>query len=312
MPRWRCSAGTWTRPDNGGRRSTALPAPPLAFRVDTGLRESELRLWLGEPAAAFDQLHALLVQTAGAAPPSWSGPLLILAIRACADLAEQARADRNADELAAAQTHADQLSALHQQVTEDPFTPGPRRLTAHADGLMWQAEWSRLRSESDPRLWERAASAWDARTRPHRAAYARWRQAEALLARPGGRAAAAPELRTAAGQAAQHVPLSTVIHDLARRARIDLSQPGRPAEPDQPPATHRFGLTDRELAVLQLIAQGKTNPEIAAALFISPKTASVHVTHILRKLDVTTRVQAATIAERAGLLTADAAHPGVR
>ena len=285
----------------------ALPAPPLAFRVDAGLRESELHLWLGEPAAAYKLAHLLLVETAAAAPPSWSGPLLILAIRACADLAELARADRNADALAGAQAHADQLSALHQQVPEDPFTPGPGLLTAQADGLTWQAEWSRLRGEADPTLWERAAAAWDTLTRPHRAAYARWRQAEALLAKPGGRAAAAPELRTAAGQAVRHLPLSTAIRDLARRARIDLSQPDQPAEPEQPPATRTFGLTDRELAVLQLLAQGKTNPEIGAALFISTKTASVHVTHILRKLEVTTRVQAATVAERAGLLTANRA-----
>jgi DNA-binding CsgD family transcriptional regulator len=61
-------------------------------------------------------------------------------------------------------------------------------------------------------------------------------------------------------------------------------------------------LTDRELDVVRLLGQGKTNPEIAAALFISPRTAGVHVTHILRKLDATTRVQAATIAERVGLL----------
>jgi predicted ATPase len=49
----------------------------------------------------------------------------------------------------------------------------------------------------------------------------------------------------------------------------------------------------------------KTNSEIGAALFISRKTASVHVTNILRKLGVTTRVQAAAVAERAGLLLAD-------
>jgi DNA-binding CsgD family transcriptional regulator len=56
--------------------------------------------------------------------------------------------------------------------------------------------------------------------------------------------------------------------------------------------------------VLRLLGQGKTNPEIAAALFISPRTAGFHVTNILRKLGTTTRVQAATIAERAGLLAA--------
>jgi DNA-binding NarL/FixJ family response regulator len=64
-------------------------------------------------------------------------------------------------------------------------------------------------------------------------------------------------------------------------------------------------LTERELAVLRLLGQGHTNAEIGRMLFISPKTASVHVTNILRKLGAGSRVQAATIAERAGLLDQD-------
>ncbi len=108
----------------------------------------------------------------------------------------------------------------------------------------------------------------------------------------------------------EHVPLTTAIQDLARRARIDLSAPVQPVPRDESAATRPFGLTDRELDVLRLLGQGKTNPEIAAALFISPRTAGVHVTHILRKLDATTRVQAATIADRAGLLAAEPARPG--
>ena len=71
------------------------------------------------------------------------------------------------------------------------------------------------------------------------------------------------------------------------------------------PAPRAFGLTDRELSILKLLAEGKTNAEIGAELYISAKTASVHVTHILRKLGVTSRVQAATVAERAGLLDAE-------
>jgi DNA-binding CsgD family transcriptional regulator len=70
--------------------------------------------------------------------------------------------------------------------------------------------------------------------------------------------------------------------------RIDLSAPAAPVRRDEPAATVAFGLTERELDVLRLLGQGKTNPEIAAALFISPRTAGVHVTHILRKLDATT------------------------
>jgi DNA-binding NarL/FixJ family response regulator len=87
------------------------------------------------------------------------------------------------------------------------------------------------------------------------------------------------------------------IHDLARRARIDLTEPGHVIQHEEPPAG-----PDRELAVLQLVSEGKTNSEIGAALYISRKTASVHVGNILRRLGVSTRVQAAALAERAGLV----------
>ena len=61
----------------------------------------------------------------------------------------------------------------------------------------------------------------------------------------------------------------------------------------------RYGLTDRELTVLRLLAAGRTNPQIGAELYISTSTASVHVSNILRKLGVPGRVQAAALAERA-------------
>ena len=169
----------------------------------------------------------------------------------------------------------------------------------------WRAELSRAGNNPDATLWGRAAEAWEGLDRPHRAAYARWRQAEALLAKPDGRSAAAPILRRAAEQAVEHVPLATAIADLARRARIDLTPTQTTTTSASTLAEARPGklnLTDRELAVLRLLADGKTNVEIGAALFMSGKTASVHVTHILRKLGVTTRVQAAAVAERAGLL----------
>jgi DNA-binding NarL/FixJ family response regulator len=104
------------------------------------------------------------------------------------------------------------------------------------------------------------------------------------------------------------VPLLTAIQDLARRARIDLDA-AEPVRQDEPATVRAFGLTDRERDVLRLLGQGNTNPEIAAALFISPRTVGVHVASILRKLDATTRVQAATTAERAGLLSADPRRP---
>src|SRR5260370_268858 len=89
---------------------------------------------------------------------------------------------------------------------------------------------------------------------------------------------------------------------LAGRARIPLGQPGE--DPDAPaapgragraqiPEPERLGLTTRELEVLRLVAAGRSNRDIADELFISVKTASVHVSNILGKLGVTSRGQAA-------------------
>jgi DNA-binding CsgD family transcriptional regulator len=192
---------------------------------------------------------------------------------------------------------------------EVPFRGHPYVASIPAARATWDAERARAAGASDPAAWSVAAQHWETFDYRHRAGYARWRQAEALLASPhGGKTVAATVLSTAAGLAVEHVPLMTAIRDLARRARIDLSVPAGPVPQNETAAAHAFGLTDRELDVLRLLGQGKTNPEIAAALFISPRTAGVHVTHILRKLDAATRVQAATIAERAGLLSAEI-HP---
>jgi DNA-binding CsgD family transcriptional regulator len=61
-------------------------------------------------------------------------------------------------------------------------------------------------------------------------------------------------------------------------------------------------LTEREREVLQLVAGGATNRAVGQRLFISPKTASVHVSRILTKLDATTRTEAAALAHAAGLV----------
>jgi DNA-binding NarL/FixJ family response regulator len=93
-------------------------------------------------------------------------------------------------------------------------------------------------------------------------------------------------------------PLSRQLELLAERARLDLASPD-PAQRDVEPGMQEvLGLTPREAEVLTLVARGLTNREIAAALVISVKTASAHVSHILRKLDVPTRVEAAALAHR--------------
>jgi DNA-binding NarL/FixJ family response regulator len=93
------------------------------------------------------------------------------------------------------------------------------------------------------------------------------------------------------------------VQALARRVRLDLAphaQATAPAAGAAAPAA-QLGLTPREVEVLALVTAGRSNRQIAQALFISPKTASVHVSNILAKLGVAGRVEAAAIAHRQGL-----------
>jgi DNA-binding NarL/FixJ family response regulator len=118
-----------------------------------------------------------------------------------------------------------------------------------------------------------------------------------MVALGARRAEAGVALRQAYAVAARigAAPLARELELLAGRARLDL------AEPEAKPVDgHVLGLTAREAEVLALVAQGLTNRDIAAALVISVKTASVHVSHILRKLDAPNRSEAAAIAHRVG------------
>jgi DNA-binding CsgD family transcriptional regulator len=272
---------------------------------ELGQRFAEVAVWAERPTEALEEVKRLLERLEDTNWVIFCGWLLAVGMRACADLAEQVRARRDEPAGRAALAAADDLVAWVNREHEVPFTDHPYVATIPAARATWDAERSRTAGASDPAAWSAAADQWKALDYRHRAGYCWWRQAEALLATPhADRAAVTTVLSTAAGLAREHVPLMTAIQDLARRARIDLDAATPQAQPDEPPTARAFGLTDRELEVLRLLGQGKTNPEIAAALFISPRTAGVHVTHILRKLDATTRVQAATVAERAGLLDA--------
>jgi DNA-binding CsgD family transcriptional regulator len=157
-----------------------------------------------------------------------------------------------------------------------------------------EAEATRLMGPSDPALWRAAVQAWELVPAPHRAAYARLRLAEALLGRPGQRQQAQTELGAAREVAVQMGArvLAEEAGQLATRARLGPAVAGTPA-----PADH-FGLTQWERDVLGLVCAGRTNRQIAAQLFISPKTAALHVSHILAKLGVTTRGEAAALAHQ--------------
>jgi pentatricopeptide repeat protein len=143
--------------------------------------------------------------------------------------------------------------------------------------------------------WAEAVDACRLAGDPYPLTYALVRHAERLCTQ-GDRDGAAAPLGEAIGlaEALGAAPLLDHARSLARRARVPLDD-GAPA--DEP----RFGLTNREREVLQLLAEGRSNPQIAEALFISRKTASVHVSNILGKLGVANRGEAAAVAHRHGL-----------
>src|SRR5262249_31441545 len=146
-----------------------------------------------------------------------------------------------------------------------------------------------------------AASAWAALAEPQQEAYVLVRAASAASA-GGNRDAAAFRLGRAADLAGRlgARPLLEQISLLARPARVDL--PALRGQQTQPAGAAPLGLTERELEVLRLVASGRSNRDIATELFISPKTASVHVSNILAKLGVSSRGEAAALAYRQHLL----------
>jgi DNA-binding CsgD family transcriptional regulator/tetratricopeptide (TPR) repeat protein len=174
---------------------------------------------------------------------------------------------------------------------------------AGAYKLLATAELARRAGATDPQLWSAARAAWLALAEPYLAAYASYRTGEATLA-AGGDTTVVLEHLTEALRVADQLgapPLVADILGLAQAAGLKLRRP----ELDRSSAEiggddlARFGLTSREREILALVAAGGTNPQIAKSLFISPKTVSVHVSNILAKLGVTSRVEAAAIAFRA-------------
>jgi DNA-binding NarL/FixJ family response regulator len=123
------------------------------------------------------------------------------------------------------------------------------------------------------------------------------------MAVDGDRDAAAEALRRAAAITTRlgARPLDAEVKAPAQRARLRLDPDVTPPATAAPTPTEQLGLTPREAEVLALVAAGRSNRQIAEALFISPKTASVHVSNILAKLGVATRVEAAAVAHRLGL-----------
>jgi DNA-binding CsgD family transcriptional regulator len=260
--------------------------------------EADLARWQGQPERSSELARETLATQEEAGAP-WVLSAIwpaALGLAAEGDLAERARAggDQAAvkehlaigeDLLARAQGALRRARELGRQV-------GPEALAWLARA---EAEWTRVEGRPDPARWAAAAEAFGYGYL-YEEARCRWRLAEALLGE-GDREAAAEAAR-AAHEIARRLgagPLLAEVEALARRGRLALGVP----PPRQPGEVG--GLTPRELEVLRLVAAGRSNGQIAEALFISRKTASVHVSNILAKLGVHTRTEAAAAAHRLGL-----------
>ncbi|MFJ3854628.1 AAA family ATPase [Streptomyces sp. NPDC090085] len=337
------SLGRWDEAAEAARR-TLLVGQGAAPRGSASVRLAHLALSRGDLAEAARQLDAARARFGTHdAQPQHRLPLYRLAIglaagesriadvraeaaAAVADgfplgqhryawplLLAAASAEADARGLPAADPGRDAALAVLRAAARSLATPVPV-WTAHAEYL--RAELLRAEARDTVADWAAVEEAVRPLERPHLLARARRRLAEALLA-AGDRDRAAALLREAHTTADRigALPLREDLALLARRARIPLTAADTPAPPPGPPEdpAEALGLTSRERDVLRLVAAGSTNRGIAEELFISPKTASVHVSNILAKLGVAGRGEAAALAHRLRLFAPPVAPvPGAR
>ena len=281
----------------------AVQYPPVLAAA-----EAEVAAWQGRLEDASAAVAEGLAALQGPLQDLRAYMLLAIGLRVEGDRAGLAAARHDHDTLADARLVAGGLLRWARTTLDEPEVAPRRALLATCE-----AEYSRVQGDLDPEGWLAAVAAWEEAGHPYQLAMARWRAAEALLARRGDRALAAELLRQghATATALGAAPLRRELELLARLARVALDRegPGDAGEaPDgRPPAAapavlESLGLTARELEVLALVAEGRSNRQVADALFISAKTASVHVSNILAKLGVASRVEAAAVAHRLGML----------
>jgi DNA-binding CsgD family transcriptional regulator len=181
-----------------------------------------------------------------------------------------------------------------------PMGPVQKAQDAHI-----RADLARWADDDDAAIWAQVVALWRRVPHPRSLALALVRLGTVAAGagdKKGARDALAEALHIAERLPAR--PLETFVHEIAKAHDLRIGSSA---------GTRANGtlLTGRELEVLRLLADGASNADIAAQLFISPKTVSVHVSHILEKLGVASRTAAAARARKAGLLaTEETQHAG--
>jgi ATP/maltotriose-dependent transcriptional regulator MalT len=260
----------------------------------------ELEVLRGGPEQARRFGERALTLAAEHEQPFYTARLYAVTARAGALIAERARAAGDQAAAARASHRAQRLADRIARLLEpDRWRDAPPP-EAVAYRQLCAAEARRAGGNATAADWVAVAKSWADLGLPLEEAYARLRQAE-CLALDGQRRLAAEAVAAGLGIAREAGAswLQGELESLAQRARLAPSDGASVVTGAQ---VERLGLTDRELDVLKLVAVGKTNREIGEQLFMAPKTASVHVSRILAKLDVSSRVEAATAAERLGIV----------
>jgi DNA-binding NarL/FixJ family response regulator len=301
-----------------------------------------LALWRGDvsdarQAAAHGWERVLSTSDAGQIAVSASTVL-----EACAASADAGREKRDWGAIAEAGELAERVltSAEKQLARSDMPASLGARWEAELHLATARAHATRMRGRAEPEAWAKLAGQWQQVPIPYQTAKALWWQAAAALEarerREEAREALHAAWRIAADLPAR--PLARALLELAERGRIPLPEEGQSAVSIATPeralvgagavadeqhvghsiaerlleapvssSADRFGLSPRENAVLVVLAEGRTNREIAGRLFISERTVAVHVRRILSKLGVSGRVEAAGLAIRLGLVPDDPA-----
>jgi DNA-binding CsgD family transcriptional regulator len=280
-------------------------APRLSEHVLLGLvtagGEIDLAGWDGNPAAAVDAALVASRRLQTQWPGDHLGVLRLVgtALGPAADAAAAARRLRDTSSVDRWVTAGDELAGIARSAVDiHAAAYGSMGVEAVAWLARVDAEAARLHGSGSSGQWRAAVEAFGF-GHVYEEARSRWRLAESLLAegdRAGAseQAAAAHEVAVRLGAA----PLRSAVEALVRRGRLGVPLPGvRPADV-------AAALTPRETAVLGLLAQGRTNRQIGAELYISEKTASVHVSNIIAKLGARGRTEAVAIAAARGLLPA--------
>ncbi|WP_435809795.1 helix-turn-helix transcriptional regulator [Streptomyces mirabilis] len=284
--------------EGAAERARALLDGPFDWMATlvAGIVLTDAAALRGDPEGAVASVRATLASLSdgsGNGRPDIGVRLAALALSAVADAAVELRLTGDG---AGARRWADLATEL-VEVARSTAAKGEDGSRQGPEGLAWlaraEAEWLRAHSGPEVAAWERAVAAFDYGD-PYELARCERRLAEALLV-ADRRQEAAERARAARDTAVRlgAVPLREELDTLIRRGRLADS----PSAADRVPA-----LTARESDVLRLLARGRTNRQIGEELFITGKTASVHVSNILAKLGASGRTEAVAIAYREGLV----------